>query len=359
MKQPGFFDFKERLARLSELGDQFEAFSRTVDFEAFRPDLDKVQAYADGGKGGRPQFDPVLMFKILVIQTLNNLFDERTEYLINAPLSFMRFLGLGLSDRGPDAKTVWLFHERLTQAGAIDVLFNRFDATLRNAGYLLMSGQILDVTLVVAPMQWNTNDEKTDLREGRIPQDWQDKPSKLSHKDEHARWPLKFAQARRQEGGTIPSTNLSILFFGYKSHISIDRKFRLIRKCKTTDAAAVDGARLREGLLDKTNTVSMVWTDTVYRSKANEDFRKKQGFVSKEHRKKPYLKPMPRHIQRSNAGKSVIRSRVEHFFADQKSQTGLFARTVGIARATMRIGLANIVYNMRRFLLLERINAFA
>ncbi|MCP1249069.1 IS5/IS1182 family transposase, partial [Gluconobacter oxydans] len=66
-----------------------------------------------------------------------------------------------------------------------------------------------------------------------------------------------------------------------------------------------------------------------------------------------------RHIQRSNAGKSVIRSRVEHVFADQKSQTGLFVRTVGIARATMRIGLANIIYNMRRFLLLERINAAA
>ncbi len=75
--------------------------------------------------------------------------------------------------------------------------------------------------------------------------------------------------------------------------------------------------------------------------------------------RKPHLKPMPRHIQRSNAGKSVIRSRVEHVFADQKSQMGLFVRTVGITRATMRIGLANIVYNMRRFLFLERLNATA
>jgi hypothetical protein len=116
---------------------------------------------------------------------------------------------------------------------------------------------------------------------------------------------------------------------------------------------------LREGLLDKSNTASTVWADTAYRSKANEDFMENHGFVSKVHREKPHLKPMPRHIQRSNAGKSVIRSRVEHVFADQKSQTGLFIRTVGITRATMRIGLANIVYNMRRFLLLERINAAA
>ncbi|MFT9166422.1 MAG: hypothetical protein ABF504_15260, partial [Komagataeibacter saccharivorans] len=90
-----------------------------------------------------------------------------------------------------------------------------------------------------------------------------------------------------------------------------------------------------------------------------EAFMEKHGFVSKVHRKKPHLKPMPRHIQRSNAGKSVIRSRIEHVFADQKSQTGLFVRTVGITRATMRVGLANIVYNMRHFIFLERISATA
>jgi len=184
----------------------------------------------------------------------------------------MRFLGLGLSDRIPDAKTVWLFRERLTQAGAIERLFNCLDATLRNAGYLPMSGQILDATLVAAPKQRNTNTEKADLREGRIPQDWQDKPEKLSHKDRHARWTLKFTKAKRQDDGTTPATDLVIPFFGYKSHVSIDRKFRLIPKWKTTDAAASDGARLRESWLDKTNTASTVWADTAYRSKANEDF---------------------------------------------------------------------------------------
>ena len=136
MKRSGFFDVEERLARLSWLGDQLEAFSQTVDFEVFRPDLNRAQAYSDGSKGGRPPFDPVLMFKILVIQTLNNLSDERTEYLINDRLSFMRFLGPGLSDRVPDAKTVWLFRERLTQVGAIEIPFNRFDAILRKAGDL-------------------------------------------------------------------------------------------------------------------------------------------------------------------------------------------------------------------------------
>ena len=157
-----------------------------------------------------------------------------------------------------------------------------------------------------APKQRNTNVENADLRAGRIAQDWQDKPTKLSHKDRHAHWTLRFIKAKRQDDGTIPSTDLAIPFFGYKSHISIDRKFRLIRKWKTTNAAVSDGARLREGLLDKTNMASAVWADTAYRSKANEDFMEKHGSVSKAHRKKPHLKPMPRHIQKSNAKKSVI-----------------------------------------------------
>jgi hypothetical protein len=112
-------------------------------------------------------------------------------------------------------------------------------------------------------------------------------------------------------------------------------------------------------LLDKTITASTVWAHTAYRSKANEEFMEKHAFVSRVHRRKQHFKPIPRYTQWFNAGKSVFRSRVEHVFSDQKSQTRLFARTVGIARAAMRIGPANIVYNMRRFCLLERINVAA
>jgi len=107
--QPGFFDVDHRMKRLSDLGDQLEAFGSAVDFEIFRGDLVLALAYSENGQGGRPPFDPVMMFKILVIQAANNLSDERTEFLINDRLSFMRFLGLGLSDRVPDARTIWLF----------------------------------------------------------------------------------------------------------------------------------------------------------------------------------------------------------------------------------------------------------
>jgi len=120
-------------------------------------------------------------------------------------------------------------------------------------------------TLVAVPKQHNANAEKSDLRTGRISEDWQDKPARLSHMDRHTRWTLKFTKTKRQDDGTIPTTDLAIPFFGYKSYVSIDRKFRFIRKCKTTDTAASVGARLREGLLDQTNTALTVWADRAVR----------------------------------------------------------------------------------------------
>jgi hypothetical protein len=141
-----------------------------------------------------------MMFKILVIQAQNNLSDERAEFLINDRLSFMRFLGLGLTDKVPDAKTIWAFRERLTRAGAIEALFVRFDRAIREAGYIPMSGQIVDASLVSAPRQRNTEAEKAEIKAGRVPPEWQDNPVKLRQKDRDARWTLVFGKARLREG---------------------------------------------------------------------------------------------------------------------------------------------------------------
>jgi len=100
------------------------------------------------GKGGRPPFDPVLMFKVLVLQALYSLGDEATEFQIKDRLSFQRFLGLGLDGTVPDATTVWLFRERLVKAKVIDRLFARFDAALTDRSCLAMGGQIIDATVV-------------------------------------------------------------------------------------------------------------------------------------------------------------------------------------------------------------------
>lgn len=352
--EPGFFDVDDRLRRLSDLGDQLEAFGSAVDFEIFRTDLDEALSYRIGPQGGRPPFDPVLMFKILVIQSANNLSDERAEFLINDRLSFMRFLGLGLSDRVPDARTIWLFREKLTKAGAIRGLFGRFDAVLRSAGYIAMSGQIIDASLVAAPKQRNTEDEKKAIKEGRVPEHWKARPGKLRQKDRDARWTVKYSKAKERPDGSKPPVDIAIPGFGYQNHIGIDRGFGLIRTWMVTHAAAYEGARLREGLLDQRNTAAVVWADSAYQSAANEEHLARNGFVSRIHRKKPPRKPMPKRTRRANVEKSKVRSRVEHVFAEQKSRMGLFVRTIGIARATTKIGMANLVYNLKRLVFLEK-----
>ena len=186
--QAGFWDIDERYVRLSEAGDPLEKLNSVVSWGVFLKPLAKALKRSDGAKGGRPPFDPVLMFKILMLQALYGLSDDQAEFQIQDRLSFMRFLGLGLDDKVPDAKTIWLFREHLTQARAVENLFARFDKHLAKSGYLAMGGQIVDATIVAAPKQRNSDGEKADIKAGKVPESWKDRPAKLAQKDRDARW---------------------------------------------------------------------------------------------------------------------------------------------------------------------------
>src|SRR5687768_15331259 len=210
VRPPGLFDLEERLTLLSAKGEDLERLAAVVDFELFRPELERAVPRADRSKGGRPPFDHVLMFNVLTLQTRNNLSDERTEFYLRDRLTWMRFLGLGLGDPVPDANTIWTFREALTKAGAIEVLFTRFDQQLRAQGYLAMSGQLVDASIVAAPKQRNTKAEKQAIKEGRIPESWQEKPAKLRQKDRDARWTIKYTKAKVQEDGSKPRVDIAI-----------------------------------------------------------------------------------------------------------------------------------------------------
>jgi transposase, IS5 family len=251
----------------------------------------------------------------------------------------------------PDANTIWIFREALTRAEvedrpAIEVLFARFDAALRAAGFLAMGGQIIDASIVACPKQRNTEDEKREVKAGRIPEAWKNKPAKLAQKDRDARWTVKWSKAKPAEDGSA-RVDIAVPAFGYKNHIGIDRRHGLIRRWTVSDAARHDGALLPV-LLDGTNTASDVWADTSYRSRANERHLADNGLRSRIHRKKPKGKPMPKHMARANGRKSKVRAAVEHVFAHEKGPMGLVVRTIGVARARVKIGLANLVFNMKR-----------
>lgn len=234
----------------------------------------------------------------------------------------------------------------------MEKLFQRFDKVLTDKGYLAMSGQLMDATLVPAPRQRNDDGEKQDIKAGKAAAEiWPDNPARARQKDVDARWTVKTSKAKPRANGQAQA-DLAVPVFGYKNHISTDRRHGLIRKWTVTAASAHDGARLPE-LLDKTNTVSGVWADTAYRSKKNEALLEKRGFVSHVHRRKPKGRPMSKRTARANGVKSKVRSAVEHVFADQKQRMGLFIRTIGLDRARLKVGMVNLAYNMRRLLWLD------
>jgi IS5 family transposase len=324
-----------------------------VDFEAFRAELEAAVPRADRSRGGRPPHDAVLMFRVLVLQALYTLSDEQTEYQLRDRLSFMRFAGLELHDAVPDAKTIWLYREQLTRAGSLARLFARFDAMLAERGFLAMGGQIVDATVVEARRPRLTKDEKASLRDGGTPQSWS--KARQRQIDRDGRWTIKRGRKATPPKGSAPrqaAAGIAVPMFGYKNHVSIDRRHGFIRRFTVTHAARHDGSQLG-AVLDPNNTASSVWADAAYRSKANVELLGRRGLVPEFQRAKPRGKPMPAHISRGNATRARGRSLVEHVFAAEKRRMGLIVRSIGLVRATARMTLANLAYNMKRFVWIE------
>ena len=159
MMQTGLLDWQLRFKQLDNGGDPLPKIQKVVNWELFRPLLEVVRDKEHKSNAGRKPFDIVLMFKVLILQSLYNLSDEQTEFQIRDRLSFMRFLGLSLGDTVPDAKTIWLFREQLTEAGVIEKAFEQFEVYLCEQGFSARKGQIVDASIVAVPKQRNSREE--------------------------------------------------------------------------------------------------------------------------------------------------------------------------------------------------------
>jgi transposase len=215
--QAGFFDGEERLRALSAAGDPLQRLAQIIDFEVFRGDLERALSRSDRAKGGRPPYDVVLMFKVLVLQSLYTLSDDQTEYQLKHRLSFMRFFGLAMHDPVPDAKTIWLYREQLARAGAVERLFARFDVLLRERGWLAMSGQIIDATVIEARGPRLSQAEKDTIKGGDTPAEWT--PARRAQIDREGRWTIKRGKKRDARPGDAHKRQVEIAVpvFGYKN----------------------------------------------------------------------------------------------------------------------------------------------
>ena len=337
----GLFDEHFVLERLTKLNDPLIKLNRHIDWNIFSPVLN--QAFAnpekDETKGGRPPFDILMMFKIQLLQGIYNLSDDQMEYQITDRRSFMRFLGLKTSDKVPDSKTIWHFRETLIEKGVIEKLFAHFNETLDKQGVFANEGRMVDASFVEAPRQRNTRDENKQIKSGQTPEQWKLKPHKLSQKDVDARWTKKN----------------NTTFYGYKYHVKGDTKTKLVLNYLVTDASVHDSQAL-EDLLNEKDKAQELYADSAYTGENQEKVISKKEMKNMVHEKGYRNKPLTEKQKGDNTEKSRTRARVEHIFGFvENSMNGSMVRTIGIVRATAKIGMMNLVYNIFRCVQLKKI----
>lgn len=346
MKQR-FASLEDRIAALTNAGDSLVGLNEHINWESFRPQLNRIHDKIRKSKAGAKSFDVVLMFKILVLQQLHNLSDDRIEYQILDRLSFMRFLGLDFKQGVPDSKTIWLFREQLKNLNLTEILFAEFHTQLASLGYVAREGQMIDATFVEVPKQRNTREENEQIKAGKLPDGW-DKDEKKAiakrrQKDIDARWTKKNSQS----------------YFGYKNHVNGDQKYKLIQSYAVTEASVHD-SQVFDVLLDQTvdenGEKRAVYADSAYRSQEQEAKLLENKIQSQICEKGAKNNPLTEEQKQSNRTKSKVRARVEHIFGAQAAMGGHFVRTIGLARAKVKIGMMNLVYNMVRLVQLIKID---
>ena len=231
-----------------------------------------------------------------------------------------------------------MFRDTLANKNAIDKLFKKFNRYLDREGLFAREGQLIDASIIPVPVQRNTRKENTCIKQGEVPEDWQEQPHKLQQKDTDARWVKKNGHS----------------YYGYKNHVNADRKHKLIRTFDVTDASVHD-SQVFDRLLDSNNTGKQVFADSAYRSKEIDSTLKERGLKNEIHHKGYRGTPLTEAKQRVNHKRSKVRARVEHIFGfQQNSLGGKLIRTIGILRAHTKISLMNLAYNMKRYVYLTK-----
>jgi IS5 family transposase len=341
MKQIGFFDHTTALAHISSLGDKLEWLNEVVDWSIFSETLDRARPdRTKTEKGGRPPLPNLLMFKCIILQELHGVSDEQAEFQINDRLTWRRFLGLSLSDKAPDRTSIWEFRELLKAGFVYDELFELFNAKMESLGVITRKGSILDASFIDVPRQRNTREENKTIKEGGVPEAWQDAPHKLSQKDTDAAWAKKNEEVH----------------FGYKDHVLADADSKMITDYHVT-AANLHDSKLLHAFMSS-NTINELWMDSAYMSKEILAYFEQYHPHIKLHinEKGSRGHPLTDEQKLSNKEKSRIRVLVEHIFGHiTNSMGGMFIRCIGEERAECSVCLKNLAYNISRYATLRKL----
>lgn len=335
-KQGNFFDILEHQRKIEEAGEGILKLKKVVDWESFRPILEKQLGYTEEKfrKGGRPPFDPVLMFQVLVLQKYHGLSDEGTQRAINDRYSFFSFLGLTVGDRVPDANTIWDFREKLGVEG-VEELFSELEQRLEKQGVVGREGSLVDASFVDAPKQRNSREENQTIKEGKIPESFEENPHKKAQKDVEARWAKKNEETH----------------YGYKTTVNVDAKTKIIVKVATTSANVHDSQEIEKvvGSEDREVVADSGYDGEPIRKYVEDDCGCKRKIIKKAVRGKA----LSEEEKASNKAISRVRARVEHVFGRMRQMGMDKVRSIGMKRAEIHNILSGLVYNMDRMATLK------
>jgi IS5 family transposase len=331
--QTDLFAADRRKEKIDRLGDPLMDIGEHIDFTALAAEVDRIAPRPVSPQGGRPPFPTETMVRILVLKRLYNLADEQMEYQLLDRMSYQRFCGLADSASIPDRTTIWTFENRIGEAGA-KALFDGVGRQLLKQGYIARGGQIIDATLVPAPKQHFTKEDKEQLQQDAQPADW--KPAKRRQKDLDATWTKKHGKSHH----------------GYKLSINVDKRYKVIRKIETATASVHDSQHF-DAVLDRGNTSRDIYADRGYPSQEREIQLKVAGYRNHIQRKGQRNQPLSECQQRRNHRIAKTRARVEHVFATISQMGGKLVRTIGQARANFAMTLMAACYNLKRLVYLK------
>lgn len=334
----GFGRVQKRRQKLEKRKDQLRELNEIIPWEIFCSSLDRLRPQERKSNAGRKPIDFLILFKLLILQQLYNLSDEELEYQTHDRISFRRFLGITPEAEVPDAKTIWLFRKRLTDAGLIEELFQQFEQFLQRAGYEAKGGQIVDATIVPVPIQRNSAEENEQIKKGEIPAEWTKKPHKLCQKDVDGRWTKKNKES----------------YYGYKNHINVDVAYGFIRQHSVTNAAVHDSQEIGN-ILDPDNADNEVWGDSAYCSKDIQTLLATEEYESQIHERPYRNRPLSEEQKDLNREKSKTRAKVEHVFGYWVTNMGgKMVRCIGLEQVSAYLGLKDLTFNLKRYVFWQK-----
>jgi IS5 family transposase len=342
-KMAGLFDYEFQLQKINQHKPPLQKLNGVIDWELFRRPIEEALYVEPKAPGGRPPYDKLMMFKIIILQKYYNLSDEQTEFQIKDRFSFLDFLGLQIGDNVPDEKTIWLFKEQLKERKLSQILFELFTQQLFNNGIIAREGSMVDASFVDVPRQRNSRKDNADIKKGAVPlefakKDSNEKRSRLCQKDTDARWMTKNNERH----------------YGYKNHVNADINTKLITKFSVSSAASHDSTELENIVNEDDNSL---YADSAYRSNKIEQYLQTKKCVSHIHEKGYRGKPLDMQQKYTNTMKSKIRARVEHIFGymTNSMNDALHMTSIGIQRIESNIGFLNLTYNLFRYEQLVRL----